>query len=83
MFLGPLIQSSKDSDSDSSLPNYAVTSLLILFLCMLYWLFMFKLLPWFFNYSLKQETITLHDGMTVHQWEKSPNETNSAYEPLV
>lgn len=83
MFLGPLIQSSKDSDSDSSLPNYAITSLLILFLCMLYWLFMFKLLPWFFNYSLKQETITLHDGMTVHQWEKSPNETNSAYEPLV
>lgn len=68
MFLGPLIK--PDNNEFKELPNYAFTSIVILFLCMLYWLLMYIFLPKIFKYDLVRQNITLSDGITVTEWKK-------------
>lgn len=79
MFLGPLIK--PDQSQFPGLPNYAYTSIVILLLCMLYWLLMFKLVPRLLNYRLEKHEETLYDGLTITKWEKI-KDVNSTYEPI-
>lgn len=70
MFLGPIIK--PDNNEFKGLPNYAFMSLFILFLCVLYWLFMFRILPKLFNYKLSKQQITLQDGVIMNTWIHTP-----------
>ena len=79
MFLGPLIK--PDQSQFPGLPNYAYTSIVILLLCMLYWLLMFKLVPRLLNYRLEKHEETLYDGLTITKWEKI-KDVSSTYEPI-
>ncbi|ODV81048.1 amino acid transporter [Suhomyces tanzawaensis NRRL Y-17324] len=54
-------------------PSYAYLGLFILLLCSIYWVFLFKLLPWFYGYTLVQEEIEHKDGLTVKKWVKVEN----------
>lgn len=81
MFTGPLVK--PDNSEFEGLPNYAYTSILMLLLCMLYWVVMFQLLPRLFNYKLSKQSVTLHDGMTMTEWKKLPlSDDGSVYEPV-
>jgi amino acid transporter len=82
MFLGPLIH--PDNDEFKGLPNYAYTSIIILALCMFYWLIMFKILPKVFKYKLIKQDLTLDDGLVVVEWQKVPkSEEGGLYQPIV
>ncbi|KAG0687831.1 hypothetical protein C6P40_001835 [Pichia californica] len=82
MFLGPIIK--PDNTEFNGLPSYAFVSILILLLCMSYWLFMFKIFPKLFKYKLKRQEITLNDGMVINNWIHLPlSSDDRSYEPLV
>lgn len=52
------------------LPNYQVTSLIMIFICFLYWFKMFYLFPKLCGYKLKSRLIILKDGLIMTKWIK-------------
>lgn len=55
--------------SESWVP-YPIISLLVLLICIIYWLIKFVFFPWWNGYSLVPEAIELEDGLKVKQWNK-------------
>lgn len=51
-------------------PSYPLLALFCLFLCVLYWALMFKILPWALKYTLVIEEIQQDDGLIVKKWVK-------------
>ncbi|CDK28702.1 unnamed protein product [Kuraishia capsulata CBS 1993] len=69
LFFGPLVPH-KGGKEFQGYPNYAVTGLVILALCALYWAVMFEIMPRIRNYDLVQTQEVLSDGMTIKVWKK-------------
>lgn len=63
--VGPLVPS-----EENPFPNYAHTGLFLMGLCALYWVVMFKLLPYVYGYELVENHKVLEDGLVVKQWDK-------------
>lgn len=51
-------------------PSYAVVAVMCLGICILYWVVMFKLLPYFWGYKLTSKEVELSDGLVVKKWIK-------------
>ncbi|EGV64308.1 hypothetical protein CANTEDRAFT_114011 [Yamadazyma tenuis ATCC 10573] len=52
--------------------SYPLVSITLIFLYVLYWLVMFKLMPWIGRYKLVSETLELDDGLTIKKWVQVP-----------
>ena len=84
LIVGPFISSTSPNPKGlESWPNYGLVGLICVFLCVLYWAFMFRLLPWWGNYELVVEETTLSDGLTIKSWIKVPCPSDSHHGPLL
>ncbi|SCU89351.1 LAMI_0D13256g1_1 [Lachancea mirantina] len=52
------------------MPQYQITSLLMILLCISFWFLKFQLIPRVCGYKLKSKWILLDDGLTIKKWEK-------------
>lgn len=51
-------------------PSYPIVAIGCLFICVSYWLFMFRILPFVFGYELVCNEIKLGNGLVVREWVK-------------
>ncbi|ODV98065.1 hypothetical protein PACTADRAFT_37368 [Pachysolen tannophilus NRRL Y-2460] len=66
MLIGPFVGDTNDENK-----IYAISAVIMLAACFLYWLTYFRILPWISNYHLVQEEAILKDGLTVKVWSKT------------
>lgn len=70
IIIAPFVSSEDHSTQLPFLPAYYVLAWILLLAYVFYWALMFKILPWFGQYEMEPETVTLDDGLTVKQWVK-------------
>lgn len=56
-------------------PSYAVVAILCLSACVLYWILMFKALPYLGGYDLVSKDVVLKDGLVVKKWIRTYGDT--------